>query len=76
MSFSNNPMGCNFLGVCFVDEELGEKRQNKVENKMEELNSIVNQMFENWLDEQGLEQVMGVVRKKQRLIKPKEKLSC
>lgn len=57
-------MAYNFLGVAFVDEELGADVEKLVENKMEELREKAMQEFDAFLDKNNLEQIMGVIVQK------------
>ena len=58
-------MDFNFLGVCFIDDELPQEVHDKVNTKMEELQQRAKDKFYQWLDKQDLEQEMGVIICKQ-----------
>lgn len=57
-------MDFNFLGVCFISDDLPKRTHDRVGKKMEDLEQEVRDKFNDWLDKQGLEQVMGVIVKK------------
>lgn len=61
----NGVMDYNWLGIAFISDDLSPKIHKKVENEMNRLEAQVNAEFDQWLDENGLERVMGVVIKKQ-----------
>ena len=54
----------NFLGVAFCDEDLPKRLQNRIEKKMDREKEIARDRFEKWLEENGLENRMGVIFKK------------
>lgn len=57
-------MEFNWLGVAFVDENLGKFVEEKIEYKMEELREEAKQKFDIFLEKNNLEQVMGVIVQK------------
>jgi hypothetical protein len=57
-------MDFNFLGVAFVSEDLPIEIEEMVNTKMEELQEKVCDEFNEWLDKNNLEQVMGVIVEK------------
>lgn len=57
-------MEFNFLGVAFISEDLPVKIEEMVNVKMEELQDKISEEFNQWLDRNELEQVMGVIVKK------------
>ena len=68
----NGVMDYNWLGIAFLDDDLPEKTKKKVEAKMEELKvqmeefeEKINVSFDQWLSENQLERVMGVIIKKE-----------
>lgn len=61
----NGVIDYNWLGIAFISDDLPQKVHKAIEKKMDELEAQVNAEFDQWLDENGLERVMGVVIKKQ-----------
>jgi hypothetical protein len=57
-------MDSNFFGIFFVDESINKKLEKRIYDKMEELQRKVNKEFEEYLNQNGLESVMGIVVKK------------
>lgn len=57
-------MDFNWLGVAFVSKELPCEIEEMVEQKMEELREEAGEKFNAFLDENDLEQVMGVIVRK------------
>lgn len=57
-------MEFNFLGVAFISEDLPVEIEEMVNVKMEELQDKISEEFNQWLDRNELEQVMGVIVKK------------
>lgn len=59
-------MDYNWLGVAFVDEDLPnyKKIEELINKKTEQLRDKAMQEFDKFLDELGLEQVMGVIVEK------------
>lgn len=57
-------MDYNWLGVAFVSDDLPKHIHSKVEEKMEQLREEIDEAFENWLSENGLECVMGIIIEK------------
>jgi hypothetical protein len=57
-------MDSNFFGIFFVDESINKKLEKRIYDKMEELQRKANKEFEEYLNQHGLESVMGVVVKK------------
>ena len=57
-------MEFNWLGVAFVSERLPIEIGEMVEAKMEELREKAMREFDEFLDRNDLEQVMGVIVKK------------
>lgn len=57
-------MEFNWLGVAFVDENLGKHIEEIVNHKMEELIEEAKQKFDIFLEKNNLEQVMGVIVQK------------
>lgn len=57
-------MEFNWLGVAFVDENLGKFIEEIVNHKMEELREKAMQEFDAFLEKNNLEQVMGVIVQK------------
>ena len=52
-------MNTNWIGVAFVSEEVPNREQ--VEERTEALRQEAQTALDAWLNEQGLEQVMGVI---------------
>lgn len=61
----NGVMDYNWLGIAFIDDQLAPEVHKKIETKMDELEEQVNAMFDQWLEENGLERAMGIVISKQ-----------
>lgn len=63
---ANGIMDYNWLGVAFVDEDLPnhKKIEEMIDKKADELREKAQEEFHKFLDEQGLEQVMGVIVRK------------
>lgn len=61
----------NWLGVYYVSDALPDDAANEVIAQMDALKEEAYQKFEAWLDERGLEQVMGVIVKKGSVPQPK-----
>lgn len=57
-------MDSNFFGIFFIDDSVNKKLEKRIYNKMEELQRKANKEFEEYLNQHGLESVMGVVVKK------------
>lgn len=59
-------MEFNWLGVAFVSEKVPNFKQveEDVDAEMERLQLDAREQFDKWLDERGLECVMGVIVKK------------
>lgn len=57
-------MEFNWLGVAFVDENLGKHIEEIVNHKMEELREKAMQEFDAFLEKNDLEQVMGIIVQK------------
>lgn len=57
-------MEFNWLGVAFVDENLGKHIEEIVNHKMEELREKAMQEFDAFLEKNNLEQVMGIIVQK------------
>ncbi len=57
----NGVMDYNWLGVAFVSDDLPKKTHSLVEKHMDALYDNANRDFDRWLDEHGLERVMGVI---------------
>jgi len=57
-------MDFNFLGVAFVSDDLPKDVENMVYWKMEKMQYKIRGEFEQWLDENNLEQIMGVIVRK------------
>jgi succinate dehydrogenase flavin-adding protein (antitoxin of CptAB toxin-antitoxin module) len=57
-------MEFNWLGVAFVSERLPVEIEEMVETKMEELKEKAKREFDEFLDRNDLEQVMGVIVRK------------
>ena len=56
----------NWLGVAFVSDKVPdcEKVEQEVDSEMERLQTEAREQFDKWLDDRGLECVMGVIVKK------------
>ncbi|EXG87419.1 hypothetical protein K413DRAFT_4302 [Clostridium sp. ASBs410] len=59
----NGVMDYNWLGVAFVSDDLPKNIHVSVEKKMVELEEKINEEFDQWLNENGLEMAMGVIVK-------------
>lgn len=59
----NGVMDYNWLGIAFISDDLPHKIHRTVEKKMDKLEARVNEEFDQWLNENGLERAMGVVVK-------------
>ncbi|WAX11263.1 hypothetical protein CB473P2_00108 [Enterocloster phage CB473P2] len=57
-------MDSNFFGIFFIDDSVNKKLEKRIYDKMEELQRKANKEFEEYLNQHGLESVMGVVVKK------------
>ncbi len=57
----NGVMDYNWLGIAFIDDQLTPEVHEKIETKMDELEEQVNAMFDQWLEENGLERAMGII---------------
>lgn len=61
-------MAFNELGISFVSDDIPKKKAEKVYEKMDEViekyKNLARKEFNSFLDSQGLEDVMGVVIKK------------
>ena len=64
-------MEFNWLGVSHTAENLGEDVAGKISEYMERLAEESAAKFEQWLDSQNLECVMGVIVKKGSIPQPK-----
>ena len=53
-----------FFGIFFIDDSVNKKLEKRIYDKMEELQRKANKEFEEYLNQNGLESVMGVVVKK------------
>ena len=53
-----------FFGIFFIDDSVNKKLEKRIYDKMEELQRKANKEFEEYLNQHGLESVMGVVVKK------------
>lgn len=62
----NGVIDYNWLGIAFVSDDIPSKIHKKITRKMDELEVQVNDEFDKWLNENGLERTMGVVIKKQQ----------
>lgn len=56
-------MNTNWIGVAFVSEEVPNQEQveEQLADKVERLRHQAQTALDIWLDERGLEQVMGVI---------------
>ena len=52
------------FGIFFIDDSVNKKLEKRIYDKMEELQRKANKEFEEYLNQHGLESVMGVVVKK------------
>ena len=52
------------LGYFFINESINKKIEKRIYDKMEELQKKANKEFEEYLNQNGLESVMGIVVKK------------
>lgn len=52
------------LGYFFINESINKKIEKRIYDKMEELQKKANKEFEEYLNQNGLESVMGVIVKK------------
>lgn len=59
----NGVMDYNWLGVAFVSDDLPKNIHVSVEKKMDELEEKINEEFDQWLNENGLERAMGIIVK-------------
>jgi len=59
----NGVMDYNWFGVAFVSDDLPKNIHVSVEKKMVELEEKINEEFDQWLNENGLEMAMGVIVK-------------
>ncbi len=57
----NGVMDYNWLGIAFIDDQLAPEIHENIEKKMDELEEQVNAMFDQWLEENGLERAMGII---------------
>lgn len=57
-------MDSNFFGIFFIDDSVNKKLEKRIYDKMEELQRKANKEFEEYLNQHGLESVMGIVVKK------------
>lgn len=57
----NGVMNYNWLGIAFISDDLPSEVHIAVEKKMDKLEESVNEEFDRWLSEKGLERVMGVI---------------
>ena len=59
-------MEYNWLGVAFVSEDVPDhkKIQELIDDKAEELRTKAQEELDAFLDDMGLEQVMGIIVKK------------
>ena len=57
----NGVMDYNWLGIAFIDDQLTPEVHEKIETKMDEQEEQVNAMFDQWLEENGLERAMGII---------------
>ena len=64
---ANGIMDYNWLGIAFVSERLPIEIEEMVNRKMEELREKAAEEFDKFLDQNNLEQVMGVIVKKKSM---------
>jgi len=57
-------MDFNFLGVAFVSDDLPKDVESMVYRQMEKMQDKIRGEFEQWLDKNDLEQIMGVIVRK------------
>lgn len=64
----NSPIRFNWLGVAFIDDNIPNKSEveDQVYAKCEELRLQAQEMLDRWLEDQGLEWVMGVIIEKRK----------
>lgn len=60
-------MEFNWIGLAFVSDELpdSERIQQEVDDKAEELKVAAKDQFYDWLEQRGLDMVMGVIVEKE-----------
>ena len=66
-------MDYNWLGVVFVSEDLPAEIEEMVNQKMDELKEKAEKEFEEFLDKNDLEQVMGVIVRKGTIMSGEKK---
>ncbi len=58
--------GCERLGVWFMNDDVSETMQNKINDKADEIFGDAQEKFDNFLELNGYEWLNGVIRRKKQ----------